>query len=92
MTRYVFYYFRHKKGFPMKIVNSHQHFWKIDRGDYGWMSNEVYAIRRDTLPADLAPLIETADVAATVVVQAAATVAETEFLLKLAQLGQGQPF
>lgn len=76
----------------MKIVNSHQHFWKIDRGDYGWMSNEVYAIRRDTLPADLAPLIETADVAATVVVQAAATVAETEFLLKLAQLGQGQPF
>lgn len=66
------------------IVDAHQHFWKIDRGDYGWMDDSVAAIRHDILPSDLVPLARACDVRATIAVQAAPTVAETEFLLQLA--------
>lgn len=64
-------------------IDAHQHFWRIDRGDYSWMSDEVAAIRRDLLPPDLAPLAAACGVTGTVAVQAAPTLAETEFLLTL---------
>ena len=66
-------------------IDAHQHFWQISRGDYDWMTDGVADIRRDTLPADLSPLLAKHDIAGTVVVQAAATIAETEFLLRLAK-------
>lgn len=66
-------------------IDAHQHYWKVQRGDYDWMSAPaVAAIRRDFLPADLAPELARHRVDRTVVVQAAATVAETEYLLTLA--------
>lgn len=65
-------------------VDSHQHFWRLARGDYGWMTPDLGAIYRDFEPADLKPLLEAGAINATVVVQAADTVAETEFLLSLA--------
>ena len=65
-------------------VDSHQHFWRLARGDYGWMTPDLGAIYRDFEPADLKPLLEAGGINATVVVQAADTVAETEFLLSLA--------
>ncbi len=65
-------------------IDAHQHFWQIARGDYHWMTDEVAAIRHDTLPADLAPHLREHGIAGSVVVQAAATLAETEFLLSLA--------
>jgi L-fuconolactonase len=66
-------------------IDAHQHYWKIERGDYDWMSAPAVAsIRRDFLPGDLAPALEKYRIDRTVVVQAAATVAETEFLLDLA--------
>lgn len=70
------------------IIDAHQHFWRIDRGDYGWMDDSVAQIRRDILPRDLHPLARAANVGGTVVVQAAPTLAETEFLL---QLGDHDP-
>ncbi len=66
------------------IVDAHQHFWRIARGDYGWMTDQVAPIRRDSLPADLEPLARTAGVTGTVLVQAAPTLDETQFLLGLA--------
>ncbi len=66
-------------------IDAHQHFWQIARGDYTWMTDEVASIRRDILPEDLSPILSSQGVAGTVVVQAAATVAETEFLLSLAE-------
>lgn len=66
------------------IIDAHQHFWRIDRGDYSWMDDSVAAIRRDILPPDLAPLAAADGVSGTVAVQAAPTLAETEFLLSLA--------
>ena len=66
-------------------IDAHQHYWKISRGDYGWMgAPEVAAIRRDYLPADLAPERRAQGVDFTIAVQAAPTRAETDFLLSLA--------
>lgn len=71
---------------PVETIDSHQHFWRLSRGDYGWLNEEgVAAIRRDFLPEDLAPLLARTGVARTIAVQAAETEAETDFLLGLAE-------
>ncbi|PZE22335.1 amidohydrolase family protein [Paenibacillus xerothermodurans] len=66
-------------------IDAHQHYWKLDRGDYGWLSPHMGVLYRDYLPDDLKPLLQKADVTATIVVQAAPTVEETEFLLALCE-------
>ncbi|SFH00396.1 L-fuconolactonase [Palleronia marisminoris] len=66
------------------IIDAHQHFWRIGRGDYSWMNDSVAPIRRDILPPDLLPLARQANVVGTIAVQAAPTLEETEFLLALA--------
>ncbi|MEJ0087016.1 MAG: amidohydrolase family protein [Pseudomonadota bacterium] len=67
------------------IVDSHQHFWRLDRGDYGWLTPALRPIYKDYLPADLAPKLARAGVGSTIVVQAAPTAAETRFLQQLAR-------
>ena len=70
----------------MSRVDAHQHFWKVSRGDYGWMSTPaVAALRHDFLPADLAPHLAQHRIERTIVVQAAPTTEETDFLLELAK-------
>lgn len=66
-------------------VDSHQHFWRLDRGDYGWLTPAFEPIYRDFLPEHLAPMIARAGIGQTILVQAAPTVAETHFLLSLAR-------
>ena len=67
-------------------IDAHQHFWRIDRGDYGWLTPEAHPkIARDFLPADLAPLLKAAKIDRTILVQAAPTEEETHFLLDLAR-------
>ncbi|MDC0737791.1 amidohydrolase family protein [Cognatishimia sp. SS12] len=65
-------------------IDAHQHFWTLARGDYPWPNASVAPIFRDFGPKDLAPLISVAGIDETVLVQATDTVAETEFLLKIA--------
>ncbi|MBC8024867.1 MAG: amidohydrolase family protein [Steroidobacteraceae bacterium] len=65
-------------------VDSHQHFWRRERGDYTWLTPELGPIYRDYLPADLEPQLATAGVGSTILVQAAATACETRFMLSLA--------
>jgi L-fuconolactonase len=65
-------------------VDAHQHFWRLARGDYGWLTPELRPIYRDYGPADLMPLLAAAGVARTILVQAAPTEAETDYLLGLA--------
>jgi L-fuconolactonase len=67
------------------ILDTHQHFWKANRGDYHWMTPEVKILARDYLPNDLRPELRKAGVSRTILVQAAQTAAETEFLLQLAE-------
>lgn len=69
---------------PSAAVDAHQHFWRIARGDYGWMGPHVAPLLRDFMPGDLAPLMARAGVGRTVLVQAAETDAETDFLLDVA--------
>jgi L-fuconolactonase len=70
----------------MPRVDAHQHYWKISRGDYDWMSApQVAPLRRDFLPEDLEPHLARHRIERTIVVQAAPTTDETDFLLELAQ-------
>ena len=62
-------------------VDAHHHVWDLARGDYGWLTPDL-AIHRDYMLADFRPLL--GDIAATVLVQAAPTEAETAFLLDVA--------
>jgi len=66
-------------------IDSHQHFWKLDRADYHWMPDHG-VLHQDWLPNDLAPLNRAAGISATIAVQAAQTRAESEFLLSLADV------
>jgi len=71
------------------FVDAHHHVWSLARGDYGWLTPELAPIYRDFSLKDLAPLREQANVAATVLVQAAATVEETRYLLDVAARSHG---
>lgn len=68
----------------MRRIDAHQHFWKLSRGDYGWLTPALAAIHRDFLPHDLLPLLKANGVEGTIAVQAAPSDAETDFLLALA--------
>jgi L-fuconolactonase len=66
------------------VIDAHQHFWRLSRADYGWLSPANGALYRDFEPENLAPLMEAAGIERSVVVQAAPTLDETHFLLALA--------
>jgi len=66
------------------IVDSHQHFWQVGRFDYPWMSPELGVLYRDYLPAQLEPILKQHGVAKAVLVQASNSLAETHWLLSLA--------
>jgi L-fuconolactonase len=68
----------------MLPIDAHQHFWKTSRDDYGWLTPALGPIYRDFMPPDLQPLLAAADIDRTVLVQAAASEAETFFLLDVA--------
>lgn len=61
-------------------IDAHQPYWRIERGHYHWMPTDR-PLHRDWMPADLEPLSQAAGISGTVAVQAAQTVAATEFLL-----------
>jgi L-fuconolactonase len=65
-------------------VDAHQHFWTLARPDYGWLTPALGPIYRDFQPTDLQPLLAQQQVSRTVLVQAAPTVAETDYMLALA--------
>lgn len=69
----------------MRRIDAHQHFWRIDRGDYGWLTPALAPIYRDFGPEDLEWHLSAAGFRETIVVQAAPTVAETGFLLEIAE-------
>jgi len=66
-------------------IDAHQHFWRIGRGDYFWMRPDVEVLYRDYGPEDFHPLLARHGIDRTILVQAAPTVAETEFMLETAE-------
>lgn len=68
----------------MPHVDAHHHFWHPARGDYGWMPADDPVLSRPYGPVDLVDALQEAGVERTVLVQAAPSVAETEYLLGIA--------
>jgi L-fuconolactonase len=66
------------------IIDAHHHLWKVSRGDYHWMTPDMTVLARDYLMEDLQPHLRKSSVTRTILVQAAQTEAETDFLLDLA--------
>lgn len=66
-------------------IDSHQHFWLLSRGDYGWLTKGLAPLYRDFLPEDLSPHLIRTGIHQTVLVQAAPTLQETHYLLQLAE-------
>ena len=66
-------------------IDAHQHFWRYDRREYGWIDDSMAALRRDFLPADLKPEMECGGFQGCVAVQARQTLEETRWLLELAE-------
>jgi len=72
----------------MMHVDAHQHFWRYDAGQYGWIDGSMSALRRDFLPPDSAREMEALGFNACVAVQARQTLDETHWLLALADAHQ----
>ena len=66
-------------------IDAHHHLWKYNARDYVWMNDTMTLLRRDFLIPELEALMREAGVEGTVAVQARQTIAETEWLLKLAE-------
>lgn len=66
-------------------LDAHQHFWKYNMHEYGWIGEHMSVIRRSFLPEDLEPLLTYSGVSGCIAVQARQTVEETEWLLYLAE-------
>ncbi|RXZ84801.1 amidohydrolase [Paenibacillaceae bacterium] len=66
-------------------IDSHIHFWQLERGDYYWLKPESKLLYRNYLPEQLLPELTNNQVEGVIAVQAASTVAETDYLLDLAE-------
>ncbi len=65
-------------------IDAHQHFWRYDPEEYGWIGPEMAVLRADYLPEDLGPLLARSGLEGSVAVQARQTLEETRWLLALA--------
>ena len=65
-------------------IDAHHHFWHPARGDYGWMPEDNATLFRAYGPAELAPLLAAAGITHTVLVQAAPSIEESEYMLGIA--------
>jgi len=68
----------------MKRIDAHHHFWKYDPVEYGWITDELNALRRDFLPGHLGAEIAKAGIDQVVSVQARQSIVETDWLLTMA--------
>jgi L-fuconolactonase len=65
-------------------IDAHQHFWQYTPAEYGWISAEMEILQKDHLPSNLSLLTQAIGIDGTIAVQARQTLAETKWLLALA--------
>lgn len=71
-------------------IDAHQHFWELNRFDYGWLNaSDLEPIRRDYVPADLGPRLKACGIDRSVFVQTRHEVEENRWAL---QLCESNPF
>lgn len=77
------------RGAQAMRIDAHQHFWDPARRDYGWLETlegeAARLLQRPFLPSELRPILKRHGIDGTVLVQAAPTEAEAEFLLGLSE-------
>lgn len=66
------------------IIDSHQHFWHYEPVKHAWIDDDMAVIRKDFMPSDLERVYKENGIDGCVAVEASGTLAETDFLLKLA--------
>ena len=66
------------------MVDAHQHFWNLDLVEYPWLTAELAPIRRTFEPPELEPQLKAAGIDRTVLVQAANSYADTDYMLRQA--------
>jgi L-fuconolactonase len=69
-------------------IDAHHHLWTVARGDYDWLTPDLAPIYRDFALPDLVPQLAAAGIEGTILMQAAATEAETMFLLDIAEAAE----
>jgi L-fuconolactonase len=74
-----------KNWLPMPRIDAHQHFWEYNAVRDAWITEEMGAIRRNFLPADLQPLLHQHGFDGCVVVQSDQSAEHTRWLLSLAE-------
>lgn len=72
------------------MIDAHVHVWDLARGDYDWLAGEDRALHRDFTFADWAAAATPLGIDRAVLVQAAPTAAETEYLLSVAHANTEQ--
>jgi L-fuconolactonase len=65
-------------------IDAHQHFWKYEPREYPWIGAGMERLARDYLPADLEAVARPLGVGGSVAVQARQSLAESRWLLALA--------
>jgi L-fuconolactonase len=66
------------------IIDAHQHFWHYTPAEFPWIDGSMDVLQRDYLPGDLLAEIDRAGIGRVVSVQARQSLAETRWLLDLA--------
>lgn len=66
-------------------IDSHQHFWIYEAEKHAWIDDDMKVIRKNFLPEDLKIVYQENNIDGCVAVQADQTLAETDFLLDLAE-------
>jgi L-fuconolactonase len=74
----------YKKRLAAMPIDTHQHYWRYTRADYGWIDDAMSAIQRDFMPDDVWPEMRAAGFDASVAVQVRQTLDETAWMLGLA--------
>ena len=69
-------------------IDAHQHFWSLEKFTYPWMPEGEGVLRRDYLPADLAPILEEHRFDGSIAVQATTDAGEAGWLLSLTDKNQ----
>lgn len=70
--------------FRMKCIDTHIHIWDLDRVEYTWLNGNTTILNRNYLINELEPQLKRSSVVEGVLVQAANTQLETDYMLEVA--------
>jgi L-fuconolactonase len=66
-------------------IDSHQHFWRYNTAEYGWISNDMEILQKNYLPDQLQAELSSIGFDGSIVVQARQSLEETQWILDLAE-------